>query len=67
MHVIVPGAWSVHAGHQLRKRLEADIREILPGVTMSTHLESLDDPASWDDVTLDRESAARGMSEGTGM
>jgi len=48
------------------REIEADIRKILPGVTVFTHLESLDDPASWDDVTLDRESEARRMSEGTG-
>lgn len=66
MHVIVPGAWTVDAGHRLLEGIEADIRKILPGVTVFTHLESLDDPASWDDVTLDRESEARRMSEGTG-
>jgi divalent metal cation (Fe/Co/Zn/Cd) transporter len=66
MHVIVPGEWTVQAGHALLERIEADIRKILPGVTVFTHLESLDDPASWHDMTLDRESEARRMSEGTG-
>jgi cation diffusion facilitator family transporter len=54
LHVIVPGGWTVNQGHQLLERVEADIRKTLPNVTVFTHLESLDDPASWDDVTLDR-------------
>ena len=53
-HVLVPGNWSVHKGHQLLERIEADIRNAIPEVTVFTHLESLNDPTSWDDVTLDR-------------
>jgi len=59
MHVLVPGEWSVHRGHQLLERIEADIRGALPNVTVLTHLESLDDPASWDDMTLDRRETTR--------
>jgi cation diffusion facilitator family transporter len=54
LHVLVPGAWTVHRGHELLERIEADIRQAVPNVTVDTHLESLDDPASWDDVSLDR-------------
>jgi cation diffusion facilitator family transporter len=54
LHVLVPGAWTVHDGHQLLERIEADIRRTLPNVTVFTHLESLDDPASWEDIHLDR-------------
>lgn len=54
MHVLVPGAWTVHHGHELLEQLEADIRRALPNSSVFTHLESLDDPASWDDVALDR-------------
>jgi cation diffusion facilitator family transporter len=54
VHVLVPGAWTVQHGHHLLEQIEADIRQVLPNVTVFTHLESLDDPASWDDVTLDR-------------
>jgi divalent metal cation (Fe/Co/Zn/Cd) transporter len=57
LHVLVPGAWTVHAGHQLLERIEADIRQALPNVTAFTHLESLDDPISWDDMHLDRAEA----------
>ncbi len=52
LHVLVPGAWTVQRGHRLLERIEADIRAALPNVTVFTHLESLGDPASWDDVAL---------------
>jgi cation diffusion facilitator family transporter len=56
LHVLVPGEWTVHDGHQLLERIEADVRSTLPNVTVFTHLESLDDPASWEDISLDRRS-----------
>ncbi len=55
VHVLVPGAWTVHDGHQWLERIEADIRRALPGIHVITHLESLDDPAAWDDISLDRD------------
>jgi len=54
LHVLVPGRWTVQRGHQLLERIEADIRRALPSVTVFTHLESLDDPSSWQDTTIDR-------------
>ena len=54
VHVLVPGAWTVHHGHELLERLESSIRAALPNIHVSTHLESLDDPASWEDQDLDR-------------
>jgi len=53
-HVLVPGLWTVQRGHRLLESIEADIRQALPGVTVFTHLEPLNDPASWDDTSLDR-------------
>ncbi len=58
LHVLVPGEWTVHRSHQLLESIEADIRNSLPGVTVFTHLESLDDPASWEDMNLDRNEAS---------
>ncbi len=60
LHVLGPGAWTVHQGHELLERIEADIRGAVPNVTVDTHLESLDDPASWDDMALDRPEPAHG-------
>jgi cation diffusion facilitator family transporter len=54
MHVLVPGAWTVQHGHELLEQIEADIRRALPNSSVFTHLESLDDPASWEDESLDR-------------
>jgi len=54
LHVLVPGAWTVHRGHELLEDIEARIRATVPNVTVFTHLESLDDPASWEDLDLDR-------------
>jgi cation diffusion facilitator family transporter len=55
VHVLVPGDWTVHRGHELLERIESDIRQALPNSTAFTHLESLEDPASWDDEDLERE------------
>ncbi len=54
VHVLVPGEWSVQRGHELCEEIEGDIRATLPHVAVLTHLESLDDPASWKDMTLER-------------
>lgn len=54
VHVLVPGAWTVHRGHELLEQIEGEIRQVLPVSTVFTHLESLDDPASWEDQKLER-------------
>jgi cation diffusion facilitator family transporter len=57
VHVLVPGDWTVQRGHQLLERLEEELRGKVPNITVFTHLESLDDPASWDDLDIDRPAA----------
>jgi cation diffusion facilitator family transporter len=54
LHALVPGLWTVQRGHRLLESIEADIRHALPSVTVFTHLESLNDPTSWYDTSLDR-------------
>jgi cation diffusion facilitator family transporter len=49
MHVLVPGDWSVQRGHQQLERIESDIRNILPNVTVFTHLEALEESFSHHD------------------
>lgn len=56
-HILVPGWWSVHEGHRLLEEIETEIADALPGVTVFTHLEALDDPASYADTALDRDRA----------
>jgi divalent metal cation (Fe/Co/Zn/Cd) transporter len=56
-HVLVPGSWSVHAGHTLLEQLERDLRHAVPGATVFTHLEPIDDPESFVDTSLQRDQA----------
>ena len=65
VHVLVPGHWTVNQGHALLERIEADIRQVLPGSSVFTHLESLDDPRSWEDLELDRPSRGPKPSGGS--
>ncbi|MGZ6971621.1 MAG: cation diffusion facilitator family transporter, partial [Thermoanaerobaculia bacterium] len=54
MHVLVPGAWTVKRGHDICEEIERAVTEALPGSSVTTHLEPLEDPSSWDDRGLDR-------------
>jgi cation diffusion facilitator family transporter len=54
VHILVPGAWTVQRGHDLLEEIEAKIRQIGPEVTVFTHLEPLEDAASFEDRQLDR-------------
>ena len=54
VHVLVPPDWTVQRGHDLCEALEAEMRAAVPGLSMITHLEPLGDPASDDDLPLDR-------------
>lgn len=48
-HVLVPGQWTVQAGHDLCDRLEQEIAIALPRSDVLTHLEPIEDPKAWDD------------------
>ena len=52
-HVLVPGQWTVEHGHILLEKLEEQLTLLLPNMVVFTHIEPLDDPASWKDQTLD--------------
>jgi cation diffusion facilitator family transporter len=52
-HVLVPGEWTVERGHVLLEKLEVQLTQLLPNMVVFTHIEPLDDPASWKDQTLD--------------
>jgi len=55
VHVLVPGAWTVHDAHHVAEDFENDIRATLGGViTVFTHLEPAEDELSMDDMYLDR-------------
>jgi cation diffusion facilitator family transporter len=54
-HVLVPGEWSVQRGHDLLERIEERVRRAVPTSTVFTHLEPIEDPASWADTRLERD------------
>ncbi|MHC5775949.1 cation diffusion facilitator family transporter [Nostoc sp.] len=53
-HILVPGAWTVRQGHDLCEVIELAIIQALPLTSVTTHLEPLEDPSSWDDLELER-------------
>ena len=55
VHVQVPGAWTVQRGHTLLEAIERDLRQAVAPVSVFTHLEPVEDPVSWEDITLHRE------------
>jgi cation diffusion facilitator family transporter len=57
LHVLVPGVWTVQQGHDLCETIELAIINALPGTSIITHLEPLEDPLSWQDEALDRKSS----------
>jgi len=54
LHLLVPGAMSVSEGHRIADEIEAAIRAALPGSAVLTHLEPIEDPASYRDQELFR-------------
>lgn len=55
VHIQVPGAWSVQAGHSLLEEIEKELREVLPPISVFTHLEPIEDPRSWEDISINRQ------------
>lgn len=64
LHVLVPGEWTVQRGHALLEHLEAALRREWPDAAVFTHLESLHDPASWDDPAHPHNSAPAAPGRG---
>lgn len=50
-HLLVPGIWPVQQAHELAERVESRLVELMPGVTAITHIEPIEDPASYADAT----------------
>lgn len=51
-HVLVPGVWNVTKGHKLVSSIEKEMEEKISNSVIFTHLESVDDPYSMDEVIL---------------
>ena len=54
VHILVPGEWTVKTGHDLLEKLDHEIHHALPQITLTTHMEPLNDPSAMQDVELDR-------------
>lgn len=54
MHLLVPGAMTVSEAHRVADEIEDRIRTALPGSAVLTHLEPIEDPASYQDQDLIR-------------
>jgi len=54
IHVLVPGRWTTQKGHHVVEDIEADIRGVLSGVVIFSHLEPVEDPLSFQDIEIDR-------------
>lgn len=52
VHILVPGDWTVKRGHDLVDALEAELRQTLPMLHVTTHLEPVDDEAAYVDEAL---------------
>jgi cation diffusion facilitator family transporter len=56
LHLLVPGEWNVQKGHDYADRIEGAIVKMFDEpVTVQTHLEPAEDPASMRDIGLDRQ------------
>ena len=54
VHLLMPGDWTIARGHGIADHIEEEIRAKVPRLNVLTHLEPLEDPASWDDVEIER-------------
>ena len=55
LHLLVPGEWSVQQGHDYAENIEETIEDMFTEpVTVSTHIEPIEDPASMRDIGIDR-------------
>jgi divalent metal cation (Fe/Co/Zn/Cd) transporter len=59
LHLLVPAAWTVKRGHALLEDVERALRRAVPNATVFTHLEPVEEPVSFADTGLDRDSGVR--------
>ncbi len=54
VHLLLPGEWTISAGHKLADQIETQVRDTIPNSHIVTHIEPANDPLSLQDGTLDR-------------
>lgn len=55
VHMLVPGAWTVHHAHNFAEGFETDIRAALGEAVITTHVEPIEDELSMRDILLEQE------------
>ncbi len=58
-HLLLPGAWTVRAGHDFAEKIEAAVIAALPRANVHIHLEPIEAAESWQDSTLLAQEAPR--------
>jgi cation diffusion facilitator family transporter len=53
-HLLVPDDWPVERAHQLAEEIEERIRSLVPKAITLSHIEPISQPASYDDIKLER-------------
>ncbi len=55
-HLLVPGKWNVQKGHDCAEAIEQYIEKMFTNmnVTVTTHIEPIEDPVSFNDIGIDR-------------
>ncbi len=51
-HLLVPGAETVVAAHEVEMRIGAAIHNAVPGIEVTTHIEPIEEPAAYNDSPL---------------
>ncbi len=54
VHILVPGEWTVQAGHDLLETIEHDLLQNIPHLSVTMHLEPLNDAAAEADSVIAR-------------
>lgn len=63
VHLQVPGVWTVQEAHNLAERVEGELRLKLNPMTITIHLEPVEDPVSWEDIPLVRAVGEEGEAK----
>ena len=51
-HLLVPGAMSVGRAHEITAEIEEAVRQALPGIEVTVHIEPIEDRSAWEDSEL---------------
>jgi cation diffusion facilitator family transporter len=58
LHVLVPGTWTVHQGHQEVVRIQSDIRRVLPDASVIIHMDAGQDSPAGGNATQQQAEGA---------